>query len=67
MFSHVNMLVEFLFFVDCVAKGQVLLLPSNHLISKPNDWLLLKSKYSVKLAMAENQRVVKGVNRIPEN
>ncbi len=67
MLSHVNMLVDFLFFVDCVAKGQVLLLPSNHLTSKPNDWLVLKSKYSVKLAMAENQRVVKGVYRIPEN
>ncbi len=34
---------------------------------KTNDWLVLKSKYSVKLAMAENQRVVKGVYRIPEN
>lgn len=68
MLSHVNMLVDFFCFVDSVAQGQVLLLlPSNHLTSKRNDWLVLKSKYSVKLAIAENQRVVKGVYRIPEN
>jgi len=32
-----------------------------------NDWLALKSKYSVKLAIAENRMVSKGVCRIPEN
>lgn len=68
MLSHVNMLVDFSFCLFCCKKAGF---PSSkqpfNFKMELNDWLALKSKYSVKLAIAENQRVSKGVCRIPEN
>lgn len=59
--SHVNMLLDFSFGLFCCKKAGF---PSTkqpfNFEMELNDWLALKSKYSVKLAIAENQRVYTG-------